>query len=59
MRGTYPWVDPVDYDGSLRPPVKVGLMERGDAGTPPGQLATDDRGYFVSHREGKIRLIHA
>jgi methionyl-tRNA formyltransferase len=57
MRGTYPWVDPVDYDDSLPRPVKVGEMKRGTPGAPPGQLGVDEEGPFVAHPEGRIELI--
>lgn len=55
MRGTYPWVDPVDYPDGFQ--ARVGSAERGDAGAPVGTLASDRRGFYVAHRDGRIRLL--
>ena len=57
MRGTYPWLDPVDYPKSMLGRVKIGTYEKCDNEHPGGSLARDKKGFFVAHREGKIRLV--
>jgi methionyl-tRNA formyltransferase len=57
MRGTYPWLDAVNYPETLRGKVKVGSYEKSDNDSPAGTVVKDERGFFVAHREGKIRLV--
>jgi len=58
MRGTYPWNDAVKY-----PPIggrtvvwKINDYEKCAVQSPPGEVLRDKRGYFVAHKDGKIRL---
>jgi methionyl-tRNA formyltransferase len=57
MRGTYPWLDAVVYPEPLRGTVKIGSYEKCENDSPVGTVAKDERGFFVAHREGKIRLM--
>lgn len=60
LRGCYPWIDPPNCPRSLRNGrYRVGEIESGVAPSPYGNVMKDDRGYFVPHPEGKIRLIRA
>ena len=60
MRGTYPWHKPVKYPdlGSRREVTgwKVGSYERSIQQGHPGLILKDHNGYFVTHKEGKIRV---
>ena len=57
MRGTYPWLDAVEYPKDLYGRWKVGEMERCAAQGEPGTLCKDDEGHYIAHEEGRIRLI--
>jgi methionyl-tRNA formyltransferase len=57
MRGTYPWLDAVDYPKELQGRVRIGTYEKCDANCPAGSMAKDKHGFFAAHREGKIRLV--
>ena len=57
MRGTYPWLDAVDYPVTLRGRVTIGTYEKCANNCPAGSLAKDKEGHFIAHREGKIRLV--
>jgi methionyl-tRNA formyltransferase len=57
LRGTYPWLDPVEYPKHLRGRCRVGPLVREQCSTPAGLVGEDEDGYYVSHREGKIRLL--
>ena len=57
MRGTYPWLDAVDYPKALQGRVKIGTYEKCAIDCHAGSLAKDEQGLFVAHREGKIRLV--
>jgi methionyl-tRNA formyltransferase len=58
MRGTYPWNDAVQYPQISRRPVvwKIDDYETCAVHSPPGKVLKDERGYFVAHKDGKIRL---
>lgn len=58
MRGTYPWNDPVVYPqiGTHSITWKIDDYEKCTVQSPPGMVVKDERGYFVAHNEGKIRL---
>ena len=58
MRGTYPWHDPVEYPQFRNGTVawKIEGYERQLVEAEPGVVLRDERGYFVVHKEGKIRL---
>lgn len=56
MRGTYPWLDAVDYSGMLKGRYKIGGFEQLTCNDKPGQLYKDTVGFYVAHREGKIRF---
>lgn len=58
MRGTYPWNEAVEYPrlGTRGVSWKVDNFERCTARSAPGEISKDERGYFVAHKEGKIRL---
>lgn len=58
MRGTYPWLDAVEYPRMLKGHCRIGEFERSTCNDKPGQLYKDAVGFYVAHREGKIR-IHA
>ena len=59
MRGTYPWNDPVEYPqfGNRKAVWKIDAYEKCPGKEPPGGVVKDERGYFVTHKDGKIRLI--
>jgi methionyl-tRNA formyltransferase len=56
MRGTYPWLDAVNYPKAFQGRVQIGPYEKCENDRPPGSVAKDKQGFFVGHREGKIRL---
>jgi methionyl-tRNA formyltransferase len=56
MRGTYPWLDPVEYPEGFKGRCKVGDFERRPCTEVAGRLYRDDQGYYVAHRQGIIRL---
>jgi methionyl-tRNA formyltransferase len=58
MRGTYPWHDPVEYPQFGKSAVvwKTEGYEKCTAQSTPGEVLKDERGYFVVHKDGKIRL---
>lgn len=56
LRGTYPWLDSVLYPIELRGKCTIGDLEHCYCDSQPGVVAKDSRGYFIAHREGKIRL---
>jgi methionyl-tRNA formyltransferase len=56
MRGTYPWLDFVQYPAKITGKSKIGTFERCAHGIASGQVCQDEKGYYVSHAEGKIRL---
>jgi methionyl-tRNA formyltransferase len=57
LRGTYPWIDAVSYPTGLNGKCTIGEIERGPCDERPGKVAKDQRGYYIAHGEGKIRLI--
>jgi methionyl-tRNA formyltransferase len=57
MRGTYPWLDAVEYPAHIKGTWKICEFERCACDDAPGQLYKDDKGYYVAHKEGKIRLL--
>jgi len=58
MRGTYPWHDPVEYPQFGKSTVvwKTEAYEKCSVQSTPGEVLKDERGYFVAHKDGKIRL---
>ncbi|PYV40652.1 MAG: hypothetical protein DMG06_19600 [Acidobacteria bacterium] len=58
LRGTYPWLDSVEYPKRLfnLGTWRVGKVERGKCSALPGKVFKDDKGYFIAHRDGKLRL---
>ena len=58
MRGTYPWMDAIDYPGGSLAGARwrIGTIDRQPVTDPPGHLSRDRAGFFVGHREGRIRL---
>ncbi len=58
MRGTHPWMDPLDYPGGMMKNArwKIGEMERTPAPGHVGRVGRDLRGWYAGHREGRIRL---
>lgn len=56
MRGTYPWLDFVQYPPEIAGKCKIGGFERCAHGMAPGKVCQDEIGHYVSHGEGKIRL---
>jgi len=58
MRGTYPWHDPVEYPRLGKGAVvwKIDGYEKCAVQAKPGGVLKDERGYFVAHKDGKIRL---
>jgi methionyl-tRNA formyltransferase len=58
MRGTYPWHEPVQYPRLGKSPLvwKTDVYEKGTVQSTPGEVLKDERGYFVAHKDGKIRL---
>lgn len=56
MRGTYIWHDPVKYPRRLKGRLTIGDFERCVCSDRTGEVYRDDEGFFVAHREGKIRL---
>ena len=58
MRGTYPWHDPVEYPQLGKSTVvwKTDGYEKCAVQSTPGEVLKDERGYFVVHKDGKIRL---
>lgn len=56
MRGTYPWLDAVEYPKEVCGTWKIGEIERCICDDPPAKVYTDNKGYYAAHREGKIRL---
>jgi methionyl-tRNA formyltransferase len=56
MRGTYPWLDFVQYPPAIAGKSKIENFERCAHGITPGQVCQDEKGFYVSHAEGKIRL---
>jgi methionyl-tRNA formyltransferase len=58
MRGTYPWMDAVDYPGGTLTGARwsIGSIERRRTEDAPGRIGRDRRGWYVGHREGRIRI---
>jgi methionyl-tRNA formyltransferase len=58
LRGTYPWLDAFEYPkgSNTLGTWKIGEAERGECDGTPGSVYKDSKGYFVAHREGKIRI---
>jgi methionyl-tRNA formyltransferase len=56
MRGTYPWLDAVNYPKAFQGRVQIGFYEKCEHDCPAGSVAEDKQGLFVGHSEGKIRL---
>ena len=58
MRGTYPWMDAVDYPGGTLAGARwrIGAIDRRGTTSRPGLLGRDLRGYYIGHREGRIRV---
>jgi methionyl-tRNA formyltransferase len=58
MRGTYPWHDAVEYPQLGKSTVvwKTDGYEKCAVQSKPGEVLKDERGYFVVHKDGKIRL---
>lgn len=59
LRGTHPWIDPVSYPAGLKGKCVIGEIERGHCDDCPGEIWKDGKGYYIAHREGKIRLVKA
>ena len=58
MRGTYPWIDAVEYpeEKDTHGTWRIGEMEKESCAETPGKVFKDEKGYFVAHKEGKVRL---
>lgn len=56
MRGTYPWLDAVEYPEHIKGTWKICEFERCACDDAPGRLYKDNKGYYVAHKEGKVRL---
>jgi len=58
MRGTYPWHDAVEYPQLGKSTVvwRTDGYEKCTVQSTPGEILKDERGYFVAHKDGKIRL---
>lgn len=59
MRGTYPWLnvteDPKFSHGKWRPTSIEKIRNAGQVGA----LHRDDKGYYIAHADGKIRIVQA
>lgn len=58
LRGTYPWLDAVEYPRKVRwwKTWEIGQIEKGHCARTPGKVYQDNKGYYIAHRQGKIRL---
>jgi len=55
MRRNFPWLDAVEYPNDIKGKCMIGEFERGSCPELLGNLYQDNKGYYVAHKDGKIR----
>jgi methionyl-tRNA formyltransferase len=54
LRGTRPWLRPVRLPPGV--PWRIGNFETRPPECPPATIGADKQGYYIAHRQGRIRL---